>query len=260
MRIGFIGGGNMAKAIAVGAVNCGVVAPEDVYIYDKDAEKMNKLCDEYSFIACRSQGELEIKSDIVILAVKPNVAKSVLNAITKAKALVSIVAGLDVKTITSSIKSDTRILRVMPNTPLMVGCGATAFAYPSTLIDEEYSYIKSLFSGLGKVVEVDERYFSAVTGVSGSGPAYAYMFIEALADAGVKHGLSRDTAKMLAAQTVIGAGKMVLETGKHPAQLKDEVCSPGGTTIEAVAVLENMGMRAAVINAVDACVDKADKL
>ncbi len=260
MRIGFIGGGNMAKAIAIGAVNCGVVAAADVYIYDKDAEKMNSLCAEYSFNACRSQGELEIKSDIVILAVKPNVAKSVLNGISKAKALVSIVAGLDLMAINSSIKSDTRILRVMPNTPLMVGCGATAFAYPSTLTDEEYSYIKSLFGGLGEVVEVEEKYFSAVTGVSGSGPAYAYIFIEALADAGVKHGLSRDTAKMLAAQTVIGAGKMVLETGKHPAQLKDEVCSPGGTTIEAVAVLENMGMRAAVINAVDACVDKADKL
>lgn len=142
----------------------------------------------------------------------------------------------------------------------MVNAGASAFAVPSNLNQDEYEQMKALFSALGTVNEIEEKYFSAVTGVSGSGPAYVYMFMEALADAGVKHGLTRDVAKTLAAQTVFGAAKMVLETGKHPAQLKDDVCSPGGTTIEAVAVLEELGLRASVIDAVDACVNKADNL
>ena len=143
---------------------------------------------------------------------------------------------------------------------MMVNAGASAFAVPSNLNQDEYEQMKALFSALGTVNEIEEKYFSAVTGVSGSGPAYVYMFMEALADAGVKHGLTRDVAKTLAAQTVFGAAKMVLETGKHPAQLKDDVCSPGGTTIEAVAVLEELGLRASVIDAVDACVNKADNL
>ena len=142
----------------------------------------------------------------------------------------------------------------------MVNAGASAFAVPSNLNQDEYEEMKELFSALGTVNEIEEKHFSAVTGVSGSGPAYVYMFIEALADAGVKHGLTRDVAKTLAAQTVFGAAKMVLEAGKHPAQLKDDVCSPGGTTIEAVAVLEELGLRASVIDAVDACVNKADNL
>ena len=143
---------------------------------------------------------------------------------------------------------------------MTVNAGASAFAVPSNLNQDEYEEMKELFSALGTVNEIEEKYFSAVTGVSGSGPAYVYMFIEALADAGVKHGLTRDVAKTLAAQTVFGAAKMVLETGKHPEQLKDDVCSPGGTTIEAVAVLEELGLRASVIDAVDACVNKADNL
>ena len=260
MRIGFIGGGNMASAIAAGAAKAGVVSPEDIYIFDKDEKKANKLCAEHGFNVCRSQAEAEIKSDLVILAVKPNVARDVLEGISRARAIVSIVAGLAIETIKKQVKGDVRILRVMPNTPLMVGAGASAFAKPSTLNEEEYAEIKRIFGALGRVVEVDEHYLSAVTGVSGSGPAYAYMFIEALADAGVKHGLTRADAKLLAAQTVYGAAKMVLETGKHPAQLKDDVCSPGGTTIDAVAVLEEMGLRAAVIDAVDACVDKAERI
>ena len=260
MRIGFIGGGNMATAIAVGAINTGCICAEDIFIYDKDIPKAEKLCQEYGFHACKSQAEAEIKTDIVILAVKPNVAPAVLSGITRANAIVSIVAGLDVDTIKKSVKKDVRILRVMPNTPMMVNAGASAFAVPSSLNEEEYDEMKKLFSALGTVCEVDEKYFSAITGVSGSGPAYVYMFIEALADAGVKHGLTRDTAKMLAAQTVFGSAKMVLDTKKHPAQLKDDVCSPGGTTIEAVAVLEELGFRAAVIDAVDACVNKADNL
>lgn len=260
MRLGFIGGGNMATAIAVGAVTSGGISPKDIYIYDKDIDKMNALCAKHGFNACKSQGEAEIKSDILILAVKPNVAPSVLSGINRANAIVSIVAGLDTQSIKNQVKGDIRVLRVMPNTPLMVGAGASAFAYPSSLNKEEYDAMKKLFSSLGIVVEADEKYFSAITGLSGSGPAYVYMFIEALSDAGVKHGLTRQVAKQLAAQTVLGAAKMVLDTDKHPAALKDDVCSPGGTTIEAVAVLEDMGFRGAILNAVTACVKKADNL
>ena len=260
MRIGFIGGGNMATAIAVGAINTKRIAPKDIYIFDKDMEKAANLCLKHGFNVCKSQAEAEIKSDIIILAVKPNVAPHVLSGITRSNAIVSIVAGLDVETIKKSVKGDNRVLRVMPNTTMMVNAGASAFAVPSNLNQDEYEQMKALFSALGTVNEIEEKYFSAVTGVSGSGPAYVYMFMEALADAGVKHGLTRDVAKTLAAQTVFGAAKMVLETGKHPAQLKDDVCSPGGTTIEAVAVLEELGLRASVIDAVDACVNKADNL
>ena len=260
MRIGFIGGGNMAGTIAAGAADSGAIAPQNIYIYDRNFDKADALCKKHGFNACRSQAEAEIKSDIVVIAVKPNSAKDVLDGISRAKAIVSIVAGLSIDEMKKHVKGDVRILRVMPNTPMLVGAGASAFARPCTLTDDEYAEIKRIFAALGMVVDVDEKYLSAVTGVSGSGPAYAYMFIEALSDAGVKHGLKRDNARMLAAQTVYGAAKMVLETGKHPAQLKDEVCSPGGTTIDAVAVLEEMGLRAAVIDAVDACVDKAERL
>ncbi|MFR2969825.1 MAG: pyrroline-5-carboxylate reductase family protein, partial [Christensenellaceae bacterium] len=150
-----------------------------------------------------------------------------------------------------------RFLRIVPNTPLMVGYGATAFATPCSLHDDEMTFAKDLFSALGTVDEIDENLMHAVTSLSGSGPAYVYMFIEALADAGVQQGLPRDTALALAIQTIEGGAQMVRGTGKHPASLRDEVCSPGGTTIDAVAMLEKHGFRSSIFEAVQACAEKA---
>ena len=261
MRIGFIGAGNMTSAITKGAVDLGILYSKDVYIYDRNDYKTRELCEKYGFNICRSQGEAEIKTDILVVAVKPANAKDVFSGISKAKAVISIVAGYSYADIKGCVlKKDIRFLRIMPNTPLAVGEGLSAFALPTDFTEEELNEARRIFGALGKVEEIDEKYFSAVTAVSGSGPAYVYMFIEALADAGVKHGLKRDVALTLAAQTVYGSSKMVLETNIHPAMLKDAVTSPGGTTIEATSVLEKNCFRGAIIAAVDACVKKADNL
>ena len=171
--------------------------------------------------------------------------------------MVSIAAGWSADRLKAVIGADKKVLRLMPNTPLMVGEGMTVFEVPHSVSDDEYAFIENIFSSIGLVEQAPEKLMDAVTAVSGSGPAYVFLFIEALADAGVLCGLPRAQALKLASQTVLGAAKMVLETGSHPGALKDTVCSPGGTTIEAVKSLENDGLRAAVINAAEKCAIKS---
>ena len=198
-------------------------------------------------------------ADIVILAVKPQVLEGAVRPLRESlsgKAVASIAAGWGLDRL-AALLPECRLCRIMPNTPAMVGAGMAAIAKETTFAPEELACIQDVFSSIGRVVVVEERLFDAVTAVSGSGPAYLYMVIEAMADAGVREGLSRDNAVLLAAQTALGSAKMVLESGLHPAALRDMVCSPGGTTIDAVCKLEETGLRASIEAGVRACADKS---
>lgn len=258
-KIGFIGVGNMGESILRAIFKDAMVPVEDVYIFDMNTQKVRALQEEFGVLTAQSASAMVAACDIVLLAVKPHVCASVLKECADAidgKAIISIVAGWSRKQL-SAIVPAARVLRVMPNTPCMIGEGMSALEMDHTLRVDELEFAKTLFESIGKAVMVPTSLMAAVTGVSGSGPAYVYLFIESLADAGVRAGLPRDMAYTLAAQTVVGAGKMVLETGRHPGALKDAVCSPAGTTIEAVTALERAGFRAAVMDGVEACVEKA---
>lgn len=261
--LGFVGAGNMASAIISGAVEKNVVSAEQIYVFDVDTQKTKTMSLELGIVSASSLNELCAKAEIIVAAVKPNVMAAVLNELKTLignKPVVSIAAGWSADMIKAQIGEEKKVLRLMPNMPLLVGEGMSVFESPSNLSDEETAFVESLFSALGKIDHAPCNNMDAVTGVSGSGPAYVFMFIEALADAGVLCGLTRAQAQKLAAQTVMGSAKMVLDTGSHPGVLKDAVCSPGGTTIEAVKSLENDGFRSAVMNAVVKCAEKSQKM
>ncbi len=259
MKLGFIGAGNMAEAIIKGVTEKNVV--HDVYACDISATRMQYIKDTYNINVCADADAVVRACDVTIIAVKPGVVRDVLGSVDcHGKAIISIVAGVSIDELKKHAPGNTRILRTMPNTPLMVGEGATAFALPTDFTDTEMEFADKLFSTLGVVVRVGENLIPQVTGLSGSGPAYVFMFIESLIDAGVKNGLPRDLATSLATQTVLGSAKTVLESGKHPAILRGDVSSPGGTTAQATSALEEKGFRHAVISAVDAATQKAREL
>ncbi len=261
--LGFVGAGNMANAIIKGAVEKAVISAKNVFVYDVDKQKTKAMAEEIGIISVGDLKELCEKAKIIVTAVKPNVMAIVLDEMKQhigSKSIVSIAAGWSVDMIKARIGEDKKVLRLMPNTPLLAGEGMSVFETPGSLSDEETAFIESVFSALGKIDHAPCKAMDAVTAVSGSGPAYVFMFIEALADAGVLCGLPRAQAMKLAAQTVMGSAKMVLDTGSHPGALKDAVCSPGGTTIEAVKSLETDGFRGAVMNAVVKCAEKSQKL
>ncbi len=256
MNIGFIGCGNMGSAIIKGIKDKGLF--ENIKVYDKNPDKLNidgiKKADISDTAKC----------DIVILAVKPNVIYDVIGEIKdymgEKTIIVSIAAGQSIEKLQNAFGKDTKIVRVMPNTPLMVGAGMTAISPNEFVLEDELLKVKEIFSSSGKAETVPESLMDAVTGIAGSSPAYAYMFIEALAEAGKKHGLPEDKSYTFAAQSVLGAAKMVLETGIHPSVLKDNVCSPGGTTIEAVKVLEEKDLDGIIMEAVSKCVEKSKSM
>ncbi len=257
-KLGFIGAGNMAGAIIRGAVENDALAPNHVIVYDVDADKVKALQDELGVHGVSSLEALCAASSMLLAAVKPNILGDVLKALTHVELpMVSIAAGWSGEHIKELYGNHKRVLRVMPNTPLMVGEGMSVFETPSSFTEHEMTFAKKLFGTMGKVSFAQCKQMDAVTAVSGSGPAYVFMFIEALADGGVLCGLPRAQAQTLAAQTVLGAAKMIMETGTHPGALKDAVCSPGGTTIEAVKSLEQSGLRGAVIEAVEVCAKKS---
>lgn len=260
--IGFLGAGNMAQAIIKGALSNKAIEAQSVTVYDIDQTKVTALCEDLNINAANDVAALCGSSDIIILAVKPNVMADVLwqlKPVIGAKSIVSIAAGWSAEMIRKAI-GIIPVSRVMPNTPLMVGEGMSVFEAPCSLPDAQKAFIEQIFASLGRISHAPQKAMDAVTAVSGSGPAYVFMFIEALSDAGVLCGLPRDQAQQLAAQTVLGAAKMVLETGSHPGVLKDAVCSPGGTTIEAVKSLENDSFRGCVIKAVEKCANKSKAL
>lgn len=259
--LGFIGAGNMASAIIKGAVQKGIVDAQSIYVFDVDKTKTDYLRDTLGVMPTDAISSLCLSADIIFLAVKPNVMMSVLSEIKPfTKPIVSIAAGWSANMIKGIVGPDKKVLRLMPNTPLMVGEGMSVFEEPTNFSDEHRYFVETIFSAMGEIEHAPYKTMDAVTAVSGSGPAYVYMFIEALSDAGVLCGLPRDKALKLAAQTVLGAAKTVLETGKHPGELKDAVCSPGGTTIEAVKELEINGFRGAIISAVEQCAKKSKAL
>ncbi len=262
MKIGFIGGGNMAGAIANGVIASGLCEKSDITVCDIDAETLKKYdsgintsCDNKDALLC----------DYIVLAVKPFILSKVLEGISEeninGKVFISIAAGISVAEIKSILGDGAKVVRVMPNTPAQVGEGMTVIAKPDECVTEgELSDVVKIFDAVGKTEIMQESMINVVTGVSGSSPAYVFMLIEAMADAGVAGGIPRDAAYRLAAQSVLGSAKMVLETGKHPAELKDMVCSPKGTTIEAVAELEARGFRSAIIEAIKKCNEKANNI
>lgn len=262
-QIGFIGMGNMGYAILKGVLK--EYRAEEIIFTDVNQSRMEQVSEETGVSFVESNTECANQAKYVVLAVKPQfydqVLKNIANILTKDKVVISIAPGFTIDNLKDALGIDKRIVRAMPNTPALLGEGMTGICYDAQVFnEEEKETIQKFFESFGKVQIVEERLINAVVCVSGSSPAYVYMFIEALADSGVKYGLPRDAAYKMAAQTLIGSAKMVLETGEHPGKLKDQVCSPGGTTIAAVSALEEFGFRNAVIKASDACYEKCGNI
>ena len=264
MKIGFIGTGNMGSSIIKGILSSKFEENENINIFDLDKDKVNNLVKEYGINAVNSEKELAKNCDIIILSVKPHIIPIVLKNLSgnvkKDTIILTIAAGISISVIENALGEDKKVVRTMPNTPAQVLSGMTAVTFNKNIENSEKEIIFKLLNSFGKSVEIEEKLMHAYTGISGSLPAYVYMFMEALADGGVLCGMPRDKAYEIVAQTVAGSAKMLLETGKHPGQLKDEVCSPSGTTIEAVRVLENGNFRANVIEAVVACTEKSKEM
>ena len=262
MKIGIVGSGNMATALAQGFISSKKVRDADIILSDKSAENLAKW-NGRDVNTTFDNTEVCQKSDLVIYAVKPNVLPFVLDEtkdFVKDKIVISIAAGVTIKTLEKHLGDKVKIIRAMPNTPAQVGCGMTVLSPNSAVSKSEIDAISDLFSGVGSAVILDEKYINAATALHGSSPAYIYMLIETMANSGVKHGIPKDISLKLAAKAAEGAAKMVLETGEHPAKLKDAVCSPGGTTIAAVLELEKGGFSSTVSSAIDACVKRAEEM
>jgi pyrroline-5-carboxylate reductase len=254
-KVGFIGGGNMGEALIKGLVAANLVPPEAIYASDVRVDRLRTLEQQYGVQLVQDNAELVREADVVILAVKPQIMAPVVRqisaAVTPKKLLISIAAGVSTMTIRAALGKDARLIRVMPNTPALVLEGVTAIGKAEGLDPGDLDTAGEIFSAVGRVVTLDEELMDAVTGLSGSGPAYVALVIESLADGGVKMGLDRATAMTLATQTVLGAARLVIENGLHPGVLKDMVCSPGGTSIAGVHALEEGGIRHAFMRAVE---------
>lgn len=263
-RVGFIGVGNMGGALARSIAKGDKEGQFPLSAYDVNTDLVAGLSSEIGIIAEKSAESLVNGSDIIILAVKPQYAENVLKGIkpvlTPEKILVSIIVGLPISYYKGILGDSIIVVRTMPNTPAMVGEGMTLVCCDSLISQEEKQAVMKLLGYSGMAEELEEKLMSEVTALTGSSPAYVFMFIEAMADAAVQSGIPRKTAYRLASQAVLGSAKMVLETGRHPAELKDMVCSPAGTTIEAVAALEREGFRNAVITAMGECTKKAREI
>lgn len=262
-KIGFIGMGNMGYAMLKGTLN--VFNKEDILFYDANEDRMNAISNETGVAHAESNAECANSVKYLVLAVKPQfydqIIKNIENVVTKEHVVISIAPGITRQYLIDELGFDTRVVRAMPNTPALLGAGMTGICYDKSILSfDEKDIIEKFFSSFGKVRVVDEKLMSAVTCASGSSPAYVYMFIEAMADSVVKYGIPRDAAYEMVAQTVMGSAKMVLETKEHPGKLKDNVCSPAGTTIAGVAALEEYGFRNSIIKATDACFAKAENM
>lgn len=265
LSVGFIGGGRMATALAQGFCRNGL-ARDRISAVDPDSQARNIFVDSVGQgvrVHDKLCSEL-LQADVLILAVKPQIMTQVLtgleNQISKSQLIISIAAGINVSTIEDSLPAGSRVIRVMPNTPCLVGSGACGVSAGNSATSKDLEIVHALLESVGIVEVIPEKLMNAVTGLSGSGPAYVFQIIEALSDGGVRMGLPRTTATRLASQTLLGAAKMVLETGEHPGQLKDAVTSPAGTTIAGVHALESGGLRAALMNAVRASAERSAEL
>ena len=255
LRVAFLGAGNMGEALIKGLTQTGLVPAGSITASDPRADHLGELARRYGIRAVADNVALVSGADVIILAVKPQIMAAVLKeiapAVNEGTLLVSIAAGVSTTKLREQLGKPARLIRVMPNTPALVLEGVTAVARAGGLRPGDLEAAQELFGAVGKVVVLDESALDAVTGLSGSGPAYIAIAIEALADGGVKMGLDRATATLLAAQTVLGSARLILETGVHPGQLKDMVSSPGGTTIAGIAALEDGGFRRTLMQAVE---------
>lgn len=262
MKLGFIGCGNMATAIIKGIISNSDISGKDILVYDTYKPAMDKLENEYGVSHCGNIELLVCNSDVVFLAVKPNVLADVLSQVEAVDTLIiSIAAGKTLEFLESNIKSNVaKIVRVMPNINAMVGEAICAYCYNERVTENDIENVEKLLNCFGKCLYIDESQFSIYSAIGGCAPAFAYMFIDNLARAGVKNGMKKDDALKIAAQTVYGSAKMILENDEHPWKLVDNVCSPGGTTIEGVTSLQADGFEAAVQNAVQKAFEKDKKL
>ncbi len=262
--IGFLGAGKMGEALARGLLEAAVVPRERLFLSDTDPARRTTVAEALGVQVVEDNRQVVEAADVVVVALKPDVVRSVLPTLaevfTPQKLVVSIAAGVTLAELERMVGREKRLVRVMPNTPALVGAGASAYALGHNATEADASVVEELLGAVGLCVQVPERLLDAVTGLSGSGPAFVAVFIEALADGGVLCGLPRDQALQLAAQTVLGTARLILEGGKRPAEIKDMVASPGGTTIEGIRALEELGLRAAAIAAVEAAAAKSAEL
>lgn len=261
MKLGFIGSGNMARAMMGGIIQAGKLPGDMIWTFDPLPAALQNACRDFGVQAAADNRSLAASCDIVVLAVKPQYYPEVIGEISGSirpdTVVVTIAPGQTLAHLQELFGRDVKLIRTMPNTPALVREGMTAVCVNRHVTPSERDCVLSLFEGFGKCALVSESMMDAVVGISGSSPAYVFVFIEALADSGVAAGMPRAQAYEFAAQAVLGSAKMVLETGMHPAALKDMVCSPAGTTIQAVQVLEEQGFRGTVMDAVEACIQKA---
>lgn len=264
VRLGFLGAGKMATALARGWLNAGLVAPGNVHASDPIPAARAAFTEATGLPASADNRAVVQASNLLILAVKPQTMADLLAEIrgdvTGNHLIVSIAAGVPLAKLAEGLGQDRRLIRVMPNTPCLVGASASAYSPGEHATPEDVQRVDRLLNAVGRAMPLPEKLLDAVTGLSGSGPAFVYVMIEALSDGGVRMGLPRDVATTLAAQTVLGAAKMVLETGQHPGPLKDMVTSPAGTTIAGLHALERGGVRAALMDAVEAATSRAAEL
>jgi pyrroline-5-carboxylate reductase len=264
LRIGFLGAGKMASALARGFLRAGLVTAQELMASDVSEAARTAFTANVGARAVAANAEAAKFGEVLIVAVKPDQVAGVLDEVrpclTAGHLVISIAAGVPLKRLEEALFKGARVIRVMPNTPALVGAGATAYALGQWATREDAALTQRLFSAVGLALEVKEKLLDAVTGLSGSGPAYACLMIEALSDGGVAAGLPREVATKLAAQTVLGSARLVLETGQHPAALKDMVASPGGATMAGLHQLEKAGLRGALMSAVRAAADKSSQL
>jgi pyrroline-5-carboxylate reductase len=263
-RLGFLGAGNMAEALIKGILHAKVLPPERILTSDVKAERLAHLHETHGIRTTTDNHLLLRESDVVVLSVKPQTIDKVLTevggSIRPDQLVVSVAAGVPIEALEARLPPGSRVVRSMPNTPATVQAGATAIAGGAHAREDDLRIARELFEAVGRVVQLDETLLDAVTGLSGSGPAYVMLIIEALADGGVKVGLHRDTALLLAAQTVFGSALLLLETGEHPGRLKDMVTSPGGTAIAGLHTLESGALRRTLMDAVESATRRAAEL
>ena len=264
-KVAFIGAGNMAEAMIRGLLKAEAIPAEDVLATGRRAERLDTLKERYGLSTYLDNSEAAALADVVVLAVKPQILGKIIDEISSSirpnALVVSVAAGIGISQIAQRLAEGSHICRAMPNMPSVVGAGAAAFVCSDTMTEQDTDMAQTLFESCGLAVKVsEESLLDAVTGLSGSGPAYVFMIIEALSDAGVKVGLPRRQAQKLAAQTVLGSAQLVIETGEHPGVLKDQVTSPGGTAIAGLHTLEEGGLRTTLINAVASATDRCREL
>ena len=263
-RIGFIGCGNMGRAMVGGLINSGFSNPSNIIISTRTEESAKLIQEKYNVNVTTNNENVVKNSDVIFLAVKPNMYAKVIGELRKEslqeKLIITIAAGITISDMEALISDKARIIRTMPNTPALVGEGMSAICPNNNVLDEELNLVIDMYNSFGECVELEEKDFHGFIALCGSSPAYVFMFIEAMADAAVKLGIPRKKAYKMAAKSVLGSAKMVLDTEQHPGELKDMVCSPSGTTIDAVVELEKQGFRSSIIEAMIKCADKSKSM